>query len=135
MEVNMEQWEEVFKGMIPRGKYQVLLENGEENGLLVRLESKNNSVYINFGAVSAFRMLDEGIVLDNLFEESQIQKYKREDFANVIYKLENGEFGKFVKTIGGDLCEYLGLKHFVIITMNYIIEIITRWEPQINMKK
>jgi len=129
----MEQWEEVLKGMIPEGKYQVLLENGEEGGLSVRLKNTDNLVYINFGVVSALRMLDEGIVLNGLFDDSQIQKYKEKDFANIIYKIENGEFSKFAKSIGDDLYEYLDLKHFVIVTLNYIIEVITRWDPQINV--
>lgn len=131
----MEQWEEIFKGVIAKGKYNVLLENGEEGGLSVRLKNKNNLVDINFGVVSAFRMLDEGIVLNGLFDESQIQKYKENGFANTIYKIENGEFNKFAKSISGDLCQYLDLKHFVIVTLNYIIEVITQWEPKISVMK
>lgn len=30
---------------------------------------------------------------------------------------------------------YLDLKHFIVVTMNYIIEIITEWEPSIEVNK
>lgn len=31
--------------------------------------------------------------------------------------------------------EYLDLKHYIIITMNYIIEKISQWEPKIDVLK
>lgn len=131
----MEQWKEVFKGEIPEGEYQVYLKSGEERGTVIELESKEHMVNIIFGVVSAIRMLDEGIVLKGVFDEHQIQKYKKGGFANTIYEIEGGEFGKFTESIAGELYEYLGLKHYIIITMNYLIEVISEWEPQINIMK
>jgi len=58
----MEQWEEIYKNTIPVGKYETLVKNGEESGLFIKLENNEYIISINFGVVSAFRMLDEGII-------------------------------------------------------------------------
>jgi hypothetical protein len=130
----MKQWEKI-NNSIPVGKYQTIVKNGEETGLVIQLESPEFNVNINFGAVSAFRMLDEGIVLRGVFTESEILKYKVDNFSNIIYKITGGEFGNFVKNASNDLYDYLDLKHYIIITMNYLIEIISEWEPSIVVVK
>ncbi|NLL74107.1 MAG: hypothetical protein GX237_11350 [Clostridiales bacterium] len=131
----MESWEEINKNTIPVGKYCAFVNNGEESGLIIRLESNEFFVNINFGVVSAFRMLDEGIILGELFDEDEIIKYKSDNFSNIIYKVQNGEFGDFIKKMCTELYDYLDLKHFVIITMNYIVEVISMWEPTIEVIK
>lgn len=129
----MEEWREVFKNIIPKGTYETLLSFGEKEGLLIKLISKKNIIYIEFGYVVVFRIFDEGIILNALFEESQIEKYKKDKFSNIIYKIQNGDFDKFVKQIGNELYEYLDLKHYIIVTINYVIEVITEWEPRIKV--
>lgn len=131
----MEQWEEIYKNIIPVGKYQTLVKNGEESGFAIRLESNECIANINFGEVSAFRMLDEGIVLEGIFDENEISKYKKNNFSNTIYKIQDGEFGNFIKMTSNELYDYLGLKHYVIITINYVIEVISEWEPSIEVLK
>ena len=44
-----------------------------------------------------------------------------------------GDFGGFIQQISGGLYEYLNLKHYVVISENYIVEIITEWEPDIQV--
>lgn len=131
----MERWEEIYKNTIPVGKYQILVKNGEEAGLIIELEDNEYIVNIDFGIVSAFRMLDEGIALKGIFDENEILKYKKNNFSNTIYKIQDGEFGKFIKRGSNELYDYLSLKHYVIITMNYIIEVISEWEPSIEISK
>lgn len=87
---------------------------------------------INFGEVSAFRMLDEGIVLEGIFDEYEISKYKKNNFSNTIYTIKNGEFSNFIKKTSNELYDYLDLKHY-IITINYIIEVISEWIPSIEI--
>lgn len=111
----------------------MLLQNGEEKGLVIKLVSTNHNVILNFGAVSAFRMLDEGIALNGLFADEQIEKLRISGFSNVIYQMVEGDFDKFIQQIGDGLYEYLNLKHYVIISENYIVEIITEWEPDIQI--
>lgn len=129
----MDRWEEVFKGIIPVGNYCVLLENGEEKGLSVKLESDEYIVNILFGIVGAVRMLDEGLIFENLFDDEEISKYKKVNFDNTIYKIENGEFKGFLQTINKNIYDYLNLTHYVIVTMNYVIEVMSEWEPTINI--
>ncbi|WP_291584037.1 hypothetical protein [Clostridium sp. UBA6640] len=131
----MERWEEIYKNTIPVGKYKTLVKNGEEVGLIIKLEDNEYIVNIDFGIVSAFRMLDEGIALKGIFDENEILKYKKNNFSNTIYKIQDGEFGKFIKRSSNELYDYLDLEHYVIITMNYIIEVISEWEPSIEISK
>jgi len=129
----MEKWKEIFEKTIPIGKYQVSVKNGDEAGLLIKLESNEYFVDINFGAVSALRMLDEGILLNELYNNQTIAKYKNNGFSNVIYQVLEGEFDTFVRNACNELYDYLKLKHFIIITMNYVTEVISEWEPVIKV--
>lgn len=129
----IETWREVFENKIPKSQYKIELQNGEEKGLVIKLISTRNNVLLNFGAVSAFRMLDEGIALNGLFDDEQIKKFRYTGFTNVIYQIVEGNFDHFIQQIGGGLYEYLNLKHYVIISENYIVEIITEWEPDIQV--
>ena len=127
----METWKKVFERKIPQEKYTMLLQNGEEKGLVVNLFSATYNVIIIFGAISAVRMIDEGVVLNGLFNDEQIDCFYDEGFENTIYQIEEGEFDIFVKGISGGLSDHLKLKHYIVISMNYVVEIITEAEPDI----
>ena len=83
--------------------------------------------------VSAVRILDEGIALNDLFDDEQIKDYRKVQFDNTIYQIIDGEFDGFVRKIGGELYDYLNFKHYIVISLNFIIEIITEWEPDIKI--
>jgi len=129
----MEKWQEIFEGVIPIGKYLAEVRNGEEEGLVILLENIEYSVKIDFGAVSAIRIFDEGILLQGTFEESELAKYKRDNFTNTIYKLSGGEFENSVRKMSGEIYDILNLEHYLIITLNYVIEVISRWKPEISV--
>ncbi|BDF34227.1 hypothetical protein CE91St62_22920 [Lachnospiraceae bacterium] len=130
----MENWKVINKGYIPKGKYLAELKNGEEEGLIILLESNEYSVKMDFGLASAVRMFDEGILLqEGIFDEEQIVKYKKDNFSNTIYKIVDGEFGNEVKKISGEMYDVLNLEHYLIITLNYVIEVISQGEPEINV--
>ncbi len=131
----MENWEEILKSTIPVGNYQASVKNGEEAGLSIQLESNEYLVNIDFGVVSALRMLDEGVLLGELLGENKAIKHKRDNFSNTIYKVQNGEFGRFIKTTCNELYDYLGLNHYIIFTMNYVIEVLANCEPSIKVVK
>lgn len=109
----------------------MLLQNGEQDGLVITLSSVRHNVFINFGAVSIIRMLDEGIVLNGLFDDKQIEEFRKYGFDNTIYQILDGELDGFVRKIGGDLRDCLNFKHYIVISLNFIVEIITEWEPNI----
>lgn len=129
----MERWKEIFVGKIPKGIYNLQLINGEKQGLLIELSNDYVNVNIEFGIVEAVRMLDEGIVQNNLYSDTEIQKYKNDNFKNVIYEVQNGNFGEQINEISGGYGKVLDLKHYVIITQNYNIDIVTEWEPTIEI--
>lgn len=131
----MEKWKEVFIGTIPKAVYQVQLINGEKQGLTIKLLSSQTYVMINFGMVQAVRMLDEGIVQSNLYSENEIRKYKDNDFQNIIYEVQDGKFLEQINQISDGYGEALNLKHYVVITQNYNIDIATEWEPTIEILK
>ncbi len=129
----MEKWKKVFPDLIPQDNYEVLLKNGEEHGLVIKLLSKDYMVELNFGMVSAIRMIDEGIILNDYFDKKISNEHEKEKFSNIIYEIFNGEFDDFIKKTGGDLYDYCKLRHFVIISLNFVIEIITAYEPAITI--
>lgn len=129
----MENWKEVFVGIIPQENYQTQIANGEDKGLILELKSNSNHVILNFGVVQAIRMLDEGIVQKELYSYSGLEKLKKDGFKNVIYEVIGGEFAKQIQSISDGYWETLDAKHYVVITQNYNIDIITEWEPKINI--
>ena len=122
---DMERWKEVFADTIPKAVYQIQLINGEKQGLTIELSSSHTCVMINFGMVQAVRMLDEGIVQSNLYSDNEIQKYKDNDFQNIIYEVQDGEFAEQINQISDGYGEALNLKHYIV----------TEWEPAIEVSK
>lgn len=129
----MEKWNIIFDEIIPQDNYQTQITNGEDKGLIIELKSDNFLVIMNFGVVQAIRMLDEGIVQNELYSDNELEKFKKDGFRNVIYEVTGGEFAKQIHTISGDYWDNLAPKHYVVITKNYNIDIITEWEPEINI--
>ncbi len=129
----MEKWKEVFIDKIPEAFYQIQLINGEEQGLIIELSSDKMRIIIKFGMVQAVRMLDEGIVQSNLYSDNEIKKYKCNNFKNVIYEVQGGEFIKQVNEISNGYGEILNLKHYVVINQNYNIDIVSETEPIIDI--
>lgn len=129
----MEIWKEVFVGKIPKGNYQMQMINGEKQGLIIELSSDNVCVIIKFGMIQAVRMLDEGIVQGKLYSDNEIKKYKVNNFQNTIYEVQEGEFGKQINKISDGYGDIMNLKHYIIITQNYNVDIVTEWEPTIDI--
>ena len=129
----MEKWEEIFTGKIPKAVYQMQLINGEKQGLTIELSSADVCVMIKFGVVQAVRMLDEGIVQSGLYSDSEIKRYKEDGFSNVIYEVQQGEFVKQINQVSGGYGEVLNLKHYIVITQNYNVDIVTEWEPTVEV--
>ena len=129
----MEIWKTAFSGIIPEDKYQTQLSNGEEKGLVIKLKGKKHEVLLKFGVIQAVRMLDEGIVQTDLYSSQQFDILKKEGFKDVIYEVVHGEFEEQIRKISAGYVEVLKEKHYVIITQNYNIDIITEWKPEIDI--
>lgn len=132
----MEIWKDTFIKQIPKDEYTIDLNNGEEECLKIVLNGENDGdkILLDFGAVSSYRLLDEGIVLnENLFNQDEVEKYKKDNFQSTIYKIENGEFSKFINDISNDIFDVYDMKHFMIITLNYVIEVVSSFELTIEI--
>lgn len=129
----MEKWKEAFMGIIPQGNYETQITNGENKGLILELKSDNSHVVLNFGMVQAVRILDEGVVQKELYSDSEVEKFKSNGFKNVIYEVTGGEFAKQIQNIADGYWKTLDAKHYVVITQNFNIDIITEWKPEINI--
>ena len=131
----MKKWLKIFDGIIPKQNYSVLVQNSEQFGLIIKLEGTVNIVNIFFGAQASIRMHEEGIIPLNTFDGDDYLSIKKSHFSNTIYMVEGEKFEKFVKDASADLYEFLDKRCYVIFTMNYVIEIVTSWEPEITVSK
>lgn len=131
----MEEWKIVYKNIIPKDDYQVWIQNSEEFGLIVKLGSKKYDINIFFGGGASIRMLEESMIPPNLFSSKEINIHKQGNFPNTIYEITKGSFSTLVRDSLVDLYDILDIKHYVLITMNYVIEIITEYEPEIEVRE
>ncbi len=127
----MEKWKEIYKGNIPKDNYKVQVTNSEESGLIIELKGIKYQVTIKFGVVQAIRILDEGIVQDGVYSNKEIEQYRENHFENIIYKLTDGEFEKTIRKISAGITDFLETKHYVIISQNFNIDVISDWEPEL----
>lgn len=136
----MEKWLDRFSDIIPYNAYEygMSIKSGEEDGLVIKLERLENEkeiVVIDFFTTKAMRVVDEGLYLaDEVFLEEEIQKYKQTEFESVIYEIKDGEFGNFIKRTSSGIYDYLNMKHYIIITLNFVIEIISVSDPEIRVE-
>jgi hypothetical protein len=129
----MEEWLRVFEGVIPVGEYNPEVKHDNESGLVIVLKNANCVVKIDFGVVVAFRLLDEGVILNKHYSDSDISRLKDNGFPNTIYQIQEGEFANFVKKIGNEMYDYLDMRHYIIITLNHVFEVISEWEPEVTL--
>lgn len=80
-------------------------------------------------------MLDEGIVQEGAYSESQNEKYRGEKFKNVIYDVTSGEFQNQIKGFADGYADCLDLKHYIIITPSFNIDVVSEWKPSIEVSK
>lgn len=65
--------------------------------------------------------------------EKQGLTNKCNDFQNIIYEVQGGEFAEQINKISDGYGEVLKLRHYVVITQNYNVDIVTEWEPKIEV--
>ena len=132
-----ESWVDIFPGVIPHQRYDVQLEMGEENGLIVNLLSSQFHVKIDFGLVRATNILDEGIELNESQsdeDDNSLHYFREEGFPSTIYQILDGAYLRYVKDILGEsLFSFYDLRQYSIITRNFVIMVITQEAPTITV--
>lgn len=132
----MQKWIAVAPTEIPEGKYSLDLSAGEENGLKIKLEDFSKSINLNFGVVFAVKFLDEGVLLNtNSYFGEAFEICRKNSFKEVLYEVEGAPFKEEIIDSAAGSLETDKIKHYLIITMNYVVEIVTQWEPTINIEK
>ena len=129
----MEIWQAVFPDIIPKENYQTQLSNGRFQGLILKLKGRFHCVVLKFGIVQAIRILDKGIVQNDLYSCSNLSNLKSEGFKDIIYEVIDGEFGKQIQNISCGYYDTLEERHYVIITNDYNIDVVTEWQPEITI--
>ena len=136
---NMENWKDTFINQVPKDIYTVEISSGEQDGLNILLNGEKNGhiVKIDFGALSSYRVIDEGFLLwgNLVIPEEIVKKYKKENYPSTIYEIENGSYSKFINDISNGLFDIYEMKQYNIITLNYVIEIASRFDPDIHVLK
>ena len=64
-----------------------------------------------------------------------VKKLKKDNYPSTIYEIENGSYSKFINEISCGLFDIYEMKQYIIITLNYVIDIATRFEPINNILK
>lgn len=108
-----------------------MLTISENNGLQIELSNSEKKIKILFGNAQAIRFLDEGLVQNFLYDNVNIDGNNDISFDNIMYEITNGEFYNFIDKISYGMSKELAMKHYIIITQNYNIEILTQWNPDI----
>ena len=129
----MEKWNEYVE--IPKGVYETKLQFGEEKGLIIEFVDLEKKIRFDFGNVISFRMIDEGYVQKDIYNEREIKKYKKNNFANIVYQVDYGTYAAELKSIADGYLDVEEFFHFVIITQNYNIDIITLYEPEWQVER
>lgn len=128
-----ETWHEAFPGTIPQDTYTIHLQHSERQGLTILLEGNAHDVTLTFGNVQAVNILDEGTQLNGpgITDHEQL---RRSNFAATLYLVDNGNYGAHIKSLmSADLYEALNLRQYTLVTLNYVVEIVTGFEPTIQV--
>ena len=82
----------------------------------------------------SFHCVDEANWLFYPYEDREFEYYRRKQFDNVLYRICNGKYDSFTKKYMGDLFEYEKPLHYIIISLNFFVEVITKSDINVTVK-
>lgn len=125
-------WTDSFPGKIPKQNYSAQIINGEEMGLVIQLYGQDYDAVIDFGIIAGLQIFDEGTLLHCSNNDEVL---KQNDFPSTIYLVENGAFGRYTADcMGLELYHDMKCRQYNIVTNNYLISVISQWEPDITVQ-
>ncbi|WP_429954937.1 hypothetical protein [Enterococcus sp. AZ192] len=126
----LEKWHEYNQSDVPIDNYEVseVVQNSE--GTVIKLIGEKNNMNITFGFVDSLRITDEGRRIRTYNEIESIQKYRENFIGNPLYKVEQSEYVEWIKKESAGFCE--DVDHYVIITENDLIDILSTFPPTIT---
>lgn len=130
----MEKWTVMNHGIIPKGNYITDLRYGEDHGLLITLKNDIFCITLDFGAVVSVHCIDEGGMLFPPFAHDPYSLYRKDRFKEILYKIENSSYHNFILPITGELYKPDELHHYLIVTLDYFINIMSIWGIDISVE-
>lgn len=126
-------WSEVKKGQIPAGSYHIAAVADQGAGISITLTGRSCRAQLYFPETLAVRMLDKQVIPDDLYSSADLQKYRQNQFQNVIYEIEHGEFSRFFNENPNvrSKVRILPAKHYLIMGDDRVMEILSAAEPDI----
>lgn len=122
---------------IPQDQYEVSSVLQDKNGTLITLEGKYNKLTIHFGAIGCICISDEGCRIEtyNNNETKEIIEYQLNKFyGNPLFVATNDN--DFTLWLKKESCGFSNsLNHYLIITINDLIDIASPFPPKISTKK
>ena len=116
---------------IPKDKYELIRTVQDCEGTVIILEGYKYKLNIKFGFVDALRICDEGRRIKTYNEVKGIEEY-RKDFNGIpIYTVSNSKFYKWI--VDESIGFYTDCTHYVVITINDIVDIISSEPPSITI--
>ena len=129
-----------YNNDIPDDNYEVMSVLQDINGTLITLDGINNEVKIRFGAVDSICVTDEGSRMETYLngKTKALNEYRAKKFYGNPFFIATSEsdFTLWLKKESWGFSE--GVGHYLIITLNDIIDIASVFPPQeiiINKKK
>ena len=129
----MENWIEYRKGEVPRGKYKAKIVCGDSHLLIVELKSDKARIILKFGICEAIRISERKFVDLDMYEN--IEDLKKDNFSNVIYEVEDGNYLKEIELYSAGVLDSTGTKQYTIITDNLLIAAVYLGEPSSLLKR
>lgn len=129
-----------YNNDIPDDYYEVMSILQDRNGTLITLDGINNEVKIRFGAVDSICDTDEGSRMETYLNSKtkELNEYRAKKFYGNPFFVATAEtdFTLWLKKESWGFSE--GVGHYLIITLNDIVDIASVFPPQeiiINKKK
>ena len=132
-----EYWHRDFASIIPHDAYFMQLHHSDQQGLVLTLSGKANTVTLDFGIIHAVNILDEGVQLNAPpgFPFENRDELHTAGFPDTIYRVENGAYAAYLKSMmTSELYESYGLRQYNIVTQNHVAEVICSEEPIIHIR-
>lgn len=131
-----------YNNYIPDDYYEVMSVLQDRNGTLITLDGINNEVKIRFGAVDSICDTDEGSRMETYRngKTKELNEYRAKKFYGNPFFVATAEtdFTLWLKKESCGFSEANGVGHYLIITLNHIVDIASVFPPQeiiINKKK
>lgn len=117
---------------IPLDQYDICYVLQDGNGTKVKLVGDYGEVEIIFYSPDSVRITDEGRRLESYFTVPILQNYRKNFIGNPFFIILNSDYVKWIEN------ESLGfstdITHYVIVTRDDIVDIISSFPPKIFIK-